>query len=109
MRKNINKIRYLSMAKVIYDNEDNYYGHCPFPEHENCYLNIYREHWFYCDKCKIKWYWGSNLFSSWKEENEDVWAKNRKKIKNYEEITVEKMGTVGRKGKWFGQNYRHYE
>jgi len=67
-------------------NEQNYFGHCPFPEHENYYLNIHREHWMVCDKCKIKWCMGENLFSSWRTENMAKWKANFMRIKNYKEI-----------------------
>ena len=67
-------------------NEQNYFGHCPFLEHKNYFLNINREHWMVCNKCKIKWLMGENLFSSWRTENMTKWKANFKRIKNYKEI-----------------------
>ena len=73
--------------KLVFDEEENYWGHCPHPEHENYYLNIGRGHWMVCDKCKIKWFIGSNLFSSWREENEEIWKSNSEKIYGHRELT----------------------
>lgn len=73
--------------QLIFDEEKNYFGHCPFPEHENYCLNIGRGHWMVCDTCKIKWFIGSNLFGSWRYENEDIWEANSEKIKDYKDLT----------------------
>jgi hypothetical protein len=40
------------------------------------YLNYGRTHIGYCEKCNKKWIIGSNLFSSWRYENQDIWNKN---------------------------------
>ena len=73
--------------RLVFDN-DNYFGHCLIPEHENFYLNIGRQNWMYCDECKIRWFMGENLISTWRQENEDIWEKNYKKIKDYEELDI---------------------
>ena len=70
---------------VVFD-DDNYFGHCLVPEHENYYLNIGREHWMVCDKCRLKWFIGANLFSSWRHQNKDVWVANKKKLRLYRDI-----------------------
>lgn len=92
MRMNSKKCSgYYKMTKstqVIRD-DDNYFGHCPIPEHENYYLNIGRGHWMVCDECKIKWFIGANLFSSWREENKGTWRANAKRIKDYQEIDTQ--------------------
>lgn len=49
------------------------------------YVNIGRDHWFYCETCKTKWWEGSNIFSGWRDENEEIWEKNKEKLKNYKE------------------------
>lgn len=73
---------------LIFDDAKNYWGHCPFPEHENYFLNIGRGHWMVCDQCKIKWFIGSNLFGgSWRYENEQIWKANSEKIKYYKDLT----------------------
>ena len=74
-----------TIKKLIFD-EEYYWGHCPVPEHENYYLNINRGHWMICDKCKIKWFMGANLFGSWRKENKAKWGKNYKRIRHYKEV-----------------------
>jgi hypothetical protein len=52
-------------------NFDDYFGVCPTCGRNDGYINIGRGHWFYCSKHRVKWYFGSNLFSSWREQTED--------------------------------------
>ena len=75
-------------AEAIVFNDDNYFGHCPISGHENYYLNISRGHWMVCDKCKITWFIGANLFSSWRRENKAIWRANVEKISGYKEIDI---------------------
>ncbi len=35
------------------------------------YLNIGKEHWFYCDAHRVRWCIGRNIFSSWMWQTED--------------------------------------
>jgi hypothetical protein len=66
---------------------DAYFGLCP-----NCgggndgYLNIGKGHWFVCNQCKTKWFFGSNLFSTWRYEDEDTWRQNHAKLADYQEV-----------------------
>ena len=77
----------MSMPKeIIFDDDENYFGHCPVPDHENCYRNIGRSHWMVCDTCRIKWFMGENLFSSWRSQSEETWKANAETIKEYEEL-----------------------
>lgn len=39
--------------------------------HQDGYINIGRGHWFFCLEHRVSWFAGSNLFSSWRDENED--------------------------------------
>jgi len=41
-----------------------------------------------CDKCRIKWLIGANLFSSWRYQNVDIWMANEKKLRKYREIDI---------------------
>jgi len=72
------------MTKLAFG--EHYFGHCPVPGHENYYLNVGRKHWMVCEKCRIKWLIGENLFSSWRQESADVWQRNAETIKEYEEV-----------------------
>jgi hypothetical protein len=79
----------MTKSTPVIRDDDNYFGHCPIPEHENYYLNIGRGHWMVCDECKIKWFIGANLFSSWREENKGTWRTNAKRIKDYQGIDTQ--------------------
>lgn len=50
---------------------DSPFGLCPECGSNDGYINIGREHWFYCLKHRVCWCVGSNLFSSWREQTED--------------------------------------
>jgi ribosomal protein L37AE/L43A len=50
------------------------------------YRNVGRNHWFICDKCKVTWLEGSNLFSGWHDENEEVWEENKKYLNNFRTV-----------------------
>jgi hypothetical protein len=82
-----NKTPHPKMIKLIFD-EHHYFGHCPILTHENYYLNISRGHWMVCDECKIRWFIGANLFSSWRNQTKTTWKKNFIKIKDYEKINT---------------------
>ncbi len=68
------------------ESNDDYFGHCPVPGHENYYLNVGRAHWMVCDECRIKWLIGANLFSSWRTESRQIWQQNFEKMKDYKEV-----------------------
>jgi len=72
---------------VLFDDDD-FIGHCSVPKHENYCLNIGPAHWMACDKCRIKWLIGANLFSSWRYQNVDIWMANEKKLRKYREIDI---------------------
>ena len=70
---------------LVFD-RDNYWGHCRHPQHRNYYINLGRAHWMVCDECKIKWFVGENLFSSWRGQTEHMWQRNWEHIKRYREV-----------------------
>ena len=59
------------------------FGGCPRCGRNNGYLNDSRDHWFFCDRHKTKWRAGTNLFSSWREEDDEVWRLNRFRLAEY--------------------------
>ena len=61
-------------------------GGCPDCGKLEQYLNVGREHWGFCDTHKTKWCIGSNLFSCWRNETEEDWAKNRAQLAPYKTI-----------------------
>ncbi len=60
-----------------------HFSGCPHCGQNDSYLNNGRDHWFFCDRHKTKWLVGSNLFSSWREEDDEVWRLNRFKLAEY--------------------------
>src|SRR4051794_25638716 len=64
----------------------NYYGDCPRCRRSDGYVNVGRHHWIVCDACRTKWYVGSNLFSSWRDETLEVWEENAQLLSGYEEV-----------------------
>jgi hypothetical protein len=76
------------MTEATEKKEVDYFGGCPV---EGCrendgFLNIGGDHWFVCHNHKTKWRTGSNLFSAWLEENEEIWVKNTERISEYTEV-----------------------
>ena len=56
--------------------------------HETRLFNIGRGHYVACDTCRTFVFVGSNLLSSWRLENEDVWRRNSRSIEGYEEVEI---------------------
>jgi hypothetical protein len=46
-------------------------------------LNVGRTHYFACHACKRYWRVGSNLFSSWQDEDEATWKNNAELLSGY--------------------------
>ena len=68
---------------------DSPFGGCPHCGRDDGFLNDGRDHWFRCDRHKTKWKVGSNLFSSWRDEDEETWLHNRFRLSEY--MTVEPL------------------
>jgi hypothetical protein len=66
---------------------DPYFGCCPHCGRSDGWLNVGPVHWIRCDRHKTKWSPGANIFSSWQEENEELWRRNYYFLANY--IAVE--------------------
>lgn len=64
----------------------NYFGGCPHCGEATEFFNIYKSQWCYCEKHRTKWYFGTNLFSSWREENEEIWKYNYFKFAPYHTV-----------------------
>ena len=76
----------IAEAKPVVFDDDHYFGHCSVSEHDNFCLNIGRAHWMVCDECRIKWFIGENLFSSWRRQNQMIWNENSERLKEYETV-----------------------
>ena len=74
------------MSKVIPFRQIDGFGGCPRCRQNDGYLNIGRDHWFRCDRHRVKWLEGSNLFSSWRDENEAIWVGNAALLAEFVEV-----------------------
>lgn len=63
-----------------------YFGGCPYCGLNDGCLNLGRDHWYVCHTHRTKWWVGSNLFSSWRHEDEEDWALHALRIRDYEEV-----------------------
>ncbi|MDD4393308.1 MAG: hypothetical protein PHQ97_11245 [Desulfobacterales bacterium] len=64
----------------------NHFGVCPKCGEVDSILNINRDHWAVCFLCQTKWQIGSNLFSSWQDENKKIWDRNALILSQYTEV-----------------------
>ncbi len=62
---------------------EDYFGVCPACGAGSHYLNVGRDHWFYCDEHEVCWFVGSNLFDSWRREDEETWRRNEEKLRGF--------------------------
>ena len=65
---------------------EEYFGGCPHCGGYDYCRNIGRAHWMCCDTHKTKWCIGENLFSSWREEDEETWRATEYLLSNYMEV-----------------------
>jgi hypothetical protein len=65
---------------------DDYFGVCPVCLRPGVCYNIGREHWFVCEEHRVRWYVGSALFGTWRDESEEQWARNWEKMKDYDDV-----------------------
>ena len=64
---------------------DDYFGGCP-----ECgrfeMLIIGRDHWCFCEEHKVRWCLGSNLFSGWRHETDQIWELNKRQLAGYRDV-----------------------
>jgi hypothetical protein len=57
---------------TMYDRREYYWGGCPECKTPGgLYYNDGPDHWFVCEVDGVRWYEGSNLFSSWREMSDE--------------------------------------
>lgn len=62
---------------------DEYFGGCPHCGKQTNCVNVTRVHVAMCDEHKVCWVIGENLFSSWRNEDEDTWRRNAELLAEY--------------------------
>jgi hypothetical protein len=67
--------------------EDDYFGGCPICGKYSRVLTVGDDHHFVCDRDLTRWSVGSNLFSGWQHETEEVWRENAIELAGFVEVT----------------------
>lgn len=63
-------------------------GYCPLCDNDPAeILNVGRNHYAVCHECRVYWPLGSNLFSGWRDEEPEVWERNKKLLATYQNAT----------------------
>ena len=78
--------RELRRREIYWNDKLGQLGHCSVCGGNDGSFNIGRKNYFYCKKHRKCWCIGENIFSDWREENEEIWEKNFKKYSKYERI-----------------------
>lgn len=65
---------------------DEYFGGCPECGKCDGFLNLGRDHWAICSEHRTRWCFGSNLLSSWRNETEEDWQRNKDKLADYQKV-----------------------
>ena len=73
-------------AVVPFPQPETYWESCPVCHQVDEFLNIYRDHWFVCHRHRTKWWVGSNLFSTWRNEKPSDWTRNAARLSAYREV-----------------------
>jgi hypothetical protein len=63
-----------------------HFGKCPHCATSDGWLNVQSDHWFICRTHRVKWYGGSNLLSSWRDEDESTWSANARALEDFTEV-----------------------
>lgn len=57
-------------------------GRCPYCAGAGELVNVERSHYIVCRKHRAAWFVGANLYSCWRHETEEKWAKNKKLLRS---------------------------
>lgn len=77
----------MNQKEILENARQHYFGGCPECGNNDGYMNVRSNHICVCDAHKTAWRVGSNLFSDWKDESEEVWARNAQMLESYREVT----------------------
>jgi hypothetical protein len=78
--------RFKSLAVVPRPTTDEYFGGCPVCGRVDRLLNVGADHWFVCDADLTRWWIGTNLFSTWREDTPETWARNADDLRGFVEV-----------------------
>jgi hypothetical protein len=63
-----------------------YFGGCPTCGMTNGYQNDGADHWFVCDRHRVKWCVDSNLFSGWRDDTAEDRFRARDLLGSYRQV-----------------------
>jgi hypothetical protein len=66
-----------------------YFGVCPHCRCHDGYVNLGREHWFYCKRHRVMWWFGDNVFSSWMHETAEEQRASAERVAGF--VVVEPL------------------
>ncbi len=64
-------------------NSADHFGGCPECGRNDGFVNIGRQHWFYCAMHLTTWLAGENLFGCWRTEDEVTWQANKDFLRDF--------------------------
>ena len=76
----------LSRAKRVGEYAIAYFGNCPLCERAPQYVNVRKAHANLCVHCKVFWWIGENLFSSYQGESEADWRRNAAMLDTFRQV-----------------------
>lgn len=82
---NVIELNAAKNAKRAEELED-FNGLCPVCKSAPLIRNIHKTHVAACDKHRVCWNVGWNLFSSWQHEDEQTWRENAALLETYREV-----------------------
>lgn len=65
---------------------DNEFGLCPVCYSTPIFRNVGSVHFACCDRDRVCWSVGSNLFSAWREQSENIWQENERLLLTYKRV-----------------------
>lgn len=75
--------------------DDDRFGTCPICGGCDHFVNIGRTHWMVCERHKLKWNIGENLFRCWRFETEEDWRRNAETLSGVAEVQAAYRNTHG--------------
>jgi hypothetical protein len=83
---NIHSLPEHTMGSLHVLTAHNHFGQCPKCKKNDGYVNIGRNHWFFCKKHQVKWYGGHDMFPRWQDEHASLWKQNEEFMSFFLEI-----------------------
>ena len=76
----------MAFWQAVFHLAECHWGLCPDCCAEPMILNVWKDHFAYCEPCHTYWPVGYNLMSGWMYESEIDWQRNREKLSQCREV-----------------------